>query len=200
MNDENESNYKEIPLSRIVELSQNGDLKALEELIKREQNSIYVTLCYLNDHNTDPHDLTQEVLIRMSKNIKKLKNPQVFKSWLNQITMHVFYDSLRKKNRQPQMYYIDSDEDDAEKIHLLQIPDKHQKPDENTLVHELDKKIKESIFNLPVSFRMPIILREFQGLSYEEIAQSLNTNIGTVKSRIARARNKLQEDLKPYIT
>ena len=82
---------------------------------------------------------------------------------------------------------------------IIDIPDKNKKPDEHILTSELDKKIKESIFNLPIPFRMPIIMRELQGMSYGEIANSLNTNIGTIKSRIARARNKLQEELKPYI-
>ena len=59
--------------------------------------------------------------------------------------------------------------------------------------------IENSIKKLPDSFRLAIVLREFQGLSYEEIAEITNTNVGTVKSRIARARNRLQEDLKKYI-
>ena len=64
---------------------------------------------------------------------------------------------------------------------------------------ELDKKIKQAIENLPEQFRLVIVLRELQGLSYEEIAEITKTNIGTVKSRLARARAKLQEQIKPYL-
>ena len=192
--------YKELSLIDVIILSQRDDLKALEELIKRVQNNVYATLCYLEDKNFDPLDLTQEVLIRMSKNIKSLKKPNFFKSWLNQITMHVFYDYLRKKNRQILTLSIDEQINSPdEHSHITEIPDTHKRPEDATLTNELDTIIQESIYKLPVSFRLPIILRELQGMSYEEIANSLNTNIGTIKSRISRARNKLQEDLKPYI-
>ncbi|MBO5947888.1 sigma-70 family RNA polymerase sigma factor [bacterium] len=190
-------NYKKLELTTLVIMAQNDDLKALEEIIKRVQNNVYVTLCYLEDRVLEPIDLTQEVLIKMASNIKKLKNPNVFKSWLNQITMRVFYDAMRKKVNKPIMYSISHNNEESEPV--LDLPDKKKKPDEHILTSELDKKIKESIYNLPIPFRMPIILRELHGLSYGEIANSLNTNIGTVKSRIARARNKLQEELKPYI-
>lgn len=190
-------NYKNLELTTLIMMAQNDDLKALEEIIKRVQNNVYVTLCYLEDKVIEPLDLTQEVLIKMASNIKKLKNPNVFKSWLNQITMRVFYDAMRKKSKKPIIYSIGTEHTEHEII--LEIPDKNKKPDEHTLTNELDTKIKESIYNLPIPFRVPIILRELQGLSYGEIANSLNTNIGTIKSRIARARNKLQEDLKHYL-
>lgn len=193
-------NYKNLELATLVIMAQNDDLKALEEIIKRVQNNVYVTLCYLEDKVIEPLDLTQEVLIKMASNIKKLKNPNVFKSWLNQIIMRVFYDAMRKKTNKPVVYSIDNNPfNESDNNFALEIPDKNKKPDEYSLTNELDQKIRESIYNLPIPFRMPIILRELHGMSYGEIANSLNTNIGTIKSRIARARNKLQEDLKPYI-
>lgn len=73
------------------------------------------------------------------------------------------------------------------------------KPHEKCISSELEKIIKNAILELPEQFRIAIILRELQGLSYEEIAKATHSSIGTVKSRIARARGKLQEDLKAYI-
>ena len=82
---------------------------------------------------------------------------------------------------------------------MLNICDSNLKPDEHTLGQELTDVIREMICKLPEHFRLVIILRELQGLSYEEIAKITQTNVGTVKSRISRARNKLQECLKPYL-
>ena len=81
----------------------------------------------------------------------------------------------------------------------LEIPDIKTKPIEKCITAECEKIIRNAIRELPEAFRIAIILREFQGLSYEEIAQTTQTNIGTVKSRISRARLKLQEALKNYI-
>ena len=79
------------------------------------------------------------------------------------------------------------------------IADTGKMPEEKTLNKELDEVIKESINDLPEQFRLVIVLRELQGLSYEEIAEITKTNIGTVKSRLARARTKLQNQIKPYL-
>ena len=136
--------------------------------------------------------------MRIAKNISNLKNPKHFKSWLNQIITHLYYDNLRKLYRSPDTISLDDDTEDLPQI-KFELPDKKCKPNEKCLAGELEKIIKSAIQALPNNFRVAIVLREFQGLSYEEIAQATNTSVGTVKSRISRARGKLQEDLKTYI-
>ena len=178
----------------------NDNLDALEELVKRNQNSVYASFYYLSSNCEDVLDLTQEALLKMAKNIKKLKDPEKFKPWLNQIVTRLFYDYIRRKNKKLQTVPIDKKGDDEEdKFNVSEVPCKTCTPEEKTLNTELNCLIERSIQKLPDSFRLAIILREFQGLSYEEIAEITNTNVGTVKSRIARARNKLQSDLKQYI-
>ncbi len=194
--------FKDMNLYDLICSAQEDDYDAIEELIKREQKNIYASFCYLGASKESISDLTQEALFRMSKNIKTLKNPKFFKSWLGQIITNLFYDELRKKQRVPEAVSIDSywsnDEDNDNAV--LNICDNTLKPDEKTMGKELTSIIREMICKLPEHFRIVIILRELQGLSYEEIAKITQTNVGTVKSRISRARNKLQECLKPYIS
>ena len=185
-------------LEELVVLSQQNDLKALEELIKREQKQVYAAFVYLTNNSENVSDLTQETLLRIAKNISALKNPKMFKSWLNQIVTHLYYDELRKTQKKPETVSIDDDAEDQLQI-KFELPDKKCKPNEKCLASELGKIIKSAIQSLPDNFRIAIVLREFQGLSYDEIAQATSSSIGTVKSRIARAREKLQEDLKTYI-
>jgi RNA polymerase sigma-70 factor, ECF subfamily len=189
--------YKKIPLEELVLLSQKSDYKALEELIKREQKNVFATFSYLSKKRENIADLTQEALVRMARGLANLRNPKTFKSWLNQIVTNLFYDELRKINRKPQIISIDAEP--AEEGHYTQIPDYRHKPAEKAMSIELDLMIKNEIRNLPEHFRIAIILRELQGLSYDEIAEATNTTVGTVKSRIARARMKLQDGLKHYI-
>ena len=193
--------YKEKDVLSLVVHAKNGDYRALEELIKREQRNIYSAFCFLGANQENLADLTQEALFRMSKNINKLKNPQNFKAWLGQIISNLFYDELRKKQRSISAISIDSFwlEDGQQSVPALNICDNQSKPDKKTLENELSDIIKDSICNLPEHFRIVIILRDLQGLSYDDIAKITQTNVGTVKSRISRARNKLQEVLKPYL-
>jgi len=189
--------YKKIPLDELVILSQKSDYRALEELIKREQKNIFATFTYLSKKRENVADLTQEALMRMARGLVNLRNPKTFKSWLNQIVTNLFYDELRKTTRKPPTISID--EQPHENSYHTQIPDYRHKPAEKAMSMELDKMIKTEIQSLPEHFRIAIILRELQGLSYEEIAVATHTSVGTVKSRIARARGKLQDGLKHYI-
>ena len=194
----NKVQYKKMPLEELVVLSQQNDFKALEELIRREQRNVYAAFSYLCQKKEYVPDLTQEALLRVAKNIQNLKNPKLFKSWLNQIITNLFYDELRKTQRKPNTISLDEDTEDVPSI-KFQLPDKKCKPHEKCVTSELEKIIKTAIQNLPDQFRVVIILRELQGLSYDEIAKATHSSVGTVKSRIARARGKLQEDLKAYI-
>lgn len=196
---ENKLLYKKMPIEELVVLSQKEDYKALEELIKRIQSDIYATLSYLIKENEVLPDLTQDTLLKVAKNIQNLKNPKCFKGWLNQIITNTYYDFIRKKKTTPETISIDYNCDPLNFEIKLEIPDFKNKPIEKCLTAECEKLIKNAIRELPEAFRIPIILRELQGLSYEEIAKTTQSNIGTVKSRISRARIKLQEALKNYI-
>jgi len=185
----------------LVLKAQEGQMSALEELVSRYQRLVYVTLYQLAPDRNDINDLTQEVLLRMCRSIKSLRNPKTFKYWLNRIITNLFYDELRKGPRQLKTISLDEpmydDSDDGSPAR--DVPDASEVPDKLALNSELDQKIQEAIRDLPEQFRTIIVLREIQGLSYEEIASLTETNIGTVKSRLARARLKLQEVLEPYL-
>ena len=194
--------YKNMNLTELIIKCQQDDKLALEELIKRHEKIIYNTLYHLDPNRVDIADIAQEALFRMTRAIKTLKKPVTFKFWLNQIITNLFYDELRRKTRRLATIsmdtpYMDGGEDEASPSR--DIADTGKMPEESTLSKELDEVIKESIDDLPEQFRTVIILRELQGLSYEEIAELTKTNIGTVKSRLARARAKLQEQIKPYL-
>ena len=186
--------YKKLQQEELVVLAQRSDYKALEELIRREQKNVFAAFSYLCKKKENVSDLTQEALFRVAKSIQTLKNPKCFKSWLNHIISNLFYDELRKIKRCPECISID---DDCEV--KIQIPDVKCKPYEKCALNELEKVIRQAIHELPEPFRIVIILRELQGLSYDEIADVTKSSVGTVKSRISRAREKLQDGLRAYI-
>jgi RNA polymerase sigma-70 factor (ECF subfamily) len=181
--------------------SQNVAMRALEELVLRHQKLIYISLYQLAPERNDITDLTQDVLLRMCRSIKSLREPKTFKAWLNRIITNLFYDELRKAPRQLKTLSLDEPlfEQDEGGAPARDIPDIQGLPDQHALDSELQFYIQKAIQNLPEQFRMVIVLRELQGLSYEEIAILTQANIGTVKSRLARARLRLQEVLSPYL-
>lgn len=185
-------NYKKLSIFDLVLYTQKADLKATAELIKRIQKDIFTLFCHLCPPNDRIADLTQETLIKVVKNINKLQNIKQFKNWTNKIAINVFYDDLRKQKKNHEI--LKNDQNDLNKIEDIK-----NKPVEYYHCKELECRIKTCIINLPVNYRLAIILRELEGLSYEEIAKLTNTNLGTVKSRISRAREKLQTELASYL-
>lgn len=185
--------YKKKSFEDLIILAQKDDYKALEEIIKIIQKDVYTTLSYLEEDKTTVADLTQNVLIKVVKNIKNLKYNERFNSWLNKIIFNVYYDELRRQKKC--CFYISIDEEEC-----LELKDEsNNTPSEKCLATEIDKLVKDSILSLPTHFKVPIILRELAGLTYQEIANITHANIGTVKSRIARARSILQNQLKNCI-
>ena len=195
----NLKNYKKIELTELITLSQNEDYKAMEELVRRLQDKIYLTFYYLCPDCDDLSDLTQEALLRMCKGISKLKNPKHFRSWINKIISNLFYDKLRKQQKSPVCISADERKDENSP-EILQISDPCPCPDEKTLNNEVAEIIRENISKLPEHFRLVTVLREIGGLSYDEISKATGIEIGTVKSRINRARNKLKLCLEPYFS
>lgn len=174
---------------------------AFEELVKRHQRTVYALLYQLAPDWSDTADLAQEVFIRVWRSVNNLRNPSSFRSWLTQIVTNLFYDELRKRPRRLPTVSMDEsfEEDESSDSPSRDIADTSPHPDEKVLSKEMSEVIRQSMMRLPEQFRTSIVLREVEGLSYEEIALITKTEMGTVKSRIARARSKLQELLKPYL-
>jgi RNA polymerase sigma-70 factor (ECF subfamily) len=193
------NNYKDISLKEVIELAQTDDKNALNELVRRYQNKVYNTFAQL-DNSVEISDLTQEVLFRISKSIKNLKNPNHFNQWINRIITNIFYDFLRKKNKiTTYSLQIVHSTDEHEVNENTDIEDSSSTPQEESLGNELQEKIENAINGLPAKFRSIVILREIEGLSYDEIANLTKTNIGTIKSRLSRAREKLKDELQEYL-
>ena len=183
--------YKKKDIQSLIEIAQSGDSKALEEIIRRIQRHVYALFSHLVDKKEDISDLTQEALLKMAKSIYQLKNTEKFKPWLNQIITNIYYDFIKKN---PANFVEFSEEQ------FNEIKDKLGcEPGERCLFSEVEKIIHAAIFTLPKNLRITLVLREYEGLSYEEIAKITNTAIGTVKSRISRARFKLQQELREFI-
>lgn len=191
--------YKNMDLFALVEEAQTSNLAAMEELLKRHEGLVFSTLYHLKANSENVDDLAQEVMMRIAKSIKMLKQKEYFKIWMNHIIYNVFYDDLRKKKRRPVVLSIDNFYEETPETPQKEIEDTTIHPDEKMKNSELDLIIRNAIRDLEEHFREVVVLRELQGLSYEQIARILDTNVGTVKSRIARARTKLQAKLKDYI-
>ncbi|NJO46622.1 MAG: sigma-70 family RNA polymerase sigma factor [Oscillatoriales cyanobacterium RM2_1_1] len=175
------------------------DRGAFTELIRRYQSHIDKLLYHLAPDWQDRSDLAQEVWIRVYRNIRRLQEPEKFRSWLSRIATNLFYDELRKRKRVRPMISLDapriSEDGEIDWDVAADLPG----PDEDLTTREFYDQLRTAISDLPEVFRTTIVLREIEGLAYEEIAEMTGVSLGTVKSRIARARQRLQTQLQPYL-
>lgn len=179
--------------NELIELAKKGDIDALETVLKDTEKDVYSFLYYLSKDENELSDMVQEILLKVVKNIKNLKDPKHFKGWLNKIITRHYYDCMRKKEKNKKKLKL-IDEEPDEKFQDLK-----QTPIDDCIGSELINAIKSSVLKLPEPYKMAIIMREFKGLTYDEIAHLTDSNVGTVKSRISRARNRLKEYIKPYM-
>lgn len=182
-------------LKTLAYLAKHSNKDALRELLERESK---VLRAYYRAQRLSPHDiqdLTQNVLIKIAKNIHTLKEVATYPKWAKIIARNELYDHLRLKKKDKFQYMTHPDLDDISK----DIPDFADNPLDKILGLELKNKVKNSIQYLPDEYKKAIIMRDIAGLSYSKIAEISNLNIGTVKSRISRAREKLKKIVEPYL-
>ena len=175
------------------------DRSAFAELMRRYQSHVERVLYHLAPDWQDRSDLAQEVWIRVYRNVKRLNDPVKFRGWLSRIATNLFYDELRKRKRVSEPISLDAPRamDDGEMD--WEIASADPGPEENLTTREFYDQLREAIADLPEVFRTTIVLREIEGMAYEEIAEITGVSLGTVKSRIARARQRLQFQLQNYL-
>lgn len=172
---------------------------AFSELIRRYQPHVDKVLYHLAPDWSDRADLAQEVWIRVYRNLKRLQEPAKFRGWLSRIATNLFYDELRKRKRVAPPISLDAPRNLADGEMEWEIPADSPGPAEELVSREFYEQLREAIADLPEAFRTTIVLREIEGMAYEEIAELTGVSLGTVKSRIARARQRLQSQLQPYL-
>ncbi|MBW4581905.1 MAG: sigma-70 family RNA polymerase sigma factor [Tildeniella nuda ZEHNDER 1965/U140] len=172
---------------------------AFAELLRRYQPHVERVLYHLAPDWQDRSDLVQEVWIRVYRNIKRLQEPIKFRGWLSRIATNLFYDELRKRKRNKHPLSLDARLAVEDGEMDWEIASETPGPDEDLTTREFYDQLRSAIADLPEVFRTTIVLREIQGMAYEEIAELTGVSLGTVKSRIARARLRLQSQLQRYL-
>ncbi len=175
------------------------DKAAFAELVRRYQSHVEKVLYHLAPDWTDRADLVQEIWIRVYRNIRRLNDPVKFRGWLSRIATNLFYDELRKRKRTAPPLSLDAPLSVEDGEMDWEIAADTPGPDENLTTREFYDQLNAAIADLPEAFRTTIVLREIQGMAYEEIAEITGVSLGTVKSRIARARLRLQTQLENYL-
>ncbi len=169
-----------------------GDSVAFEQIVSKYEKLVY-SICYrMFNNREDAMDCTQDTFIKVFKNMEKSIGKGSFKSWICTIATNTCLDELRKRNKK-KIVSIDAHfNDDTDNV-KMEIPDTDPTPLDTLLNTESASILKEAINSLSEEDRAIIILRDIEGLSYDDIATSLNLSLGTVKSRLSRTRKKLQK-------
>jgi RNA polymerase sigma-70 factor (ECF subfamily) len=193
--------YEEMTDAELVVACQSGDTRAMDALLNRHRKTAEMMLRKLAPDWKDTNDLVQEVMIRVWKSVGSLRNPQSFMGWLKQIVNNIFCDELRRRPKPGQFIYLDEPvtTDAGSELGPREIADERAQPDEDMLKGELSVVVMNAYKKIPADFRKAAMLRDIEGLSYEEIAVITNAELGTVKSRISRARAKMQRCISPYL-
>lgn len=166
-----------------------GDANAFERLVLEYEKNVYSIAKRMVGNSEDASDMTQEAFIRAYNSLSSFRGDSKFSAWLYRIVSNVCLDFLRSRNRRPTVSLSMEDEDGDET--QLDIADDSQSPEQlldRTLTRE---SVRRGLDTLSADYRQILLLREIQGLSYEEISAALDLEVGTVKSRIFRARKKL---------
>lgn len=175
------------------------DRAAFAELLKRYQSHLNRLFYHLAPDWQERADLTQEVWIRVYRNLHRLQEPAKFRGWLSRIATNLFYDELRKRKRVNPPLSLDAPRFIEDGEMSWELPDDAPSPSDDLATQEFYDHLQTAIAELPETFRTTIVLREIEGLPYEDIAAMTGVSLGTVKSRIARARLKLQSVLQNYL-
>jgi len=183
----------------LIEATKQGDESAFAEIVHRYQNPIVNYLYrFLNDYE-EAVDLAQETFVRVYFAIDRYHSGFAFSTYIYRIATNLAISEIRKRKRRKLLSLTGLFQSDAEEQTEFQPKDERSLPDEDLVEDEQSRVIAKAIAALPEKYRVPIILRDVDGHSYEEIAEIMELGLGTTKSRISRARGLLKEKLKFYL-
>ena len=167
-----------------------GDEKAYRELVEMYQGQVFSLALRMVRRREDAEDATQETFVRMFRALERYDTNRPFAAWLMTIASRLCIDQIRRRRVNP--VSLTQQEPGSDEAHEMDVEDPGPGPDEITSHSEEERRSNELIQSLPPHYRVVVVLRHLQDLSYEEIAEALNLPLGTVKARIHRAREILK--------
>lgn len=177
----------------LVQRVQAGDKKAFDILVmKYQQRIVHVITGFVHDP-VEAMDVAQEAFIKAYRAIPNFRGDSAFYTWLYRIAINTAKNYLTAASRRPPAMDVEA----SEATNYFDAPElkEFETPESQLMSHELENTIHEAIADLPEDTAMAIRLREFEGMSYEEIAQAMDCPIGTVRSRIFRAREAIDKQI-----
>jgi RNA polymerase sigma-70 factor (ECF subfamily) len=181
----------------LIQDAQNGDLDAFNTLILHYQDNVFnAALRILGDHDLAA-DVAQDAFISAFKSINSFRGGS-FKAWLLRTVTNACYDELRRQKRRPTTPLEPDTEDGEEMDSPRWLADPGMTPDQKAEADELEHAIQHCLNNLPMEFKTVVVMADLQGLDYSEVAVAVKVPLGTIKSRLARARLRLRECLQGF--
>ena len=182
---------------KMVSYALEGDLDAFNRLVMEYQDLAYNVAYRVVGERTAAEDAVQDAFISAFRKLKSFRGGS-FKAWLLRIVTNACYDELRRQKRRPtvSLQPMGADEDEIESPVWLEDPG--ETPEETALREELSSAIQNCLDSLDDDFRIVVVLVDIQGMDYAEAAESTNAPLGTIKSRLARARMRFQDCLRGF--
>ena len=184
--------------AEFIEKLKAGDEAAFDRLVAERTGDVYALLFRLTNDAEEARDLTQENFLRTFQNINRFRGDADLKTWLYRIAVNQARNRWRwwRRRRRDATISLDAGDSHHEKSLGSRLQDRNSTdPEQETLAHEREALLMAALSSLSNSYRETVILRDIEGLSYEEVAETLEISIGTVKSRLARGRNELRMKL-----
>lgn len=180
----------------LIRQAQGGDLRAFEELVNIYQEKIATLSYYLTGNHADAQDLAQEVFVRAYTSLKSFRQEADLGTWLHRIAMNL-WSNMQRRQKLANVVSLDDpvQTESGEVIRTLAADDREGDPAGALEGKELQELLQQALRSLPEEYRTALVLREIEGYSYEEIAAITKSSLGTVKSRLNRARQALREKI-----
>ena len=182
----------------LIRAAQGGSLDAFNTLVLAYQDSVFNTALRILGDDDQAADASQEAFISAFKNLTTFRGGS-FKAWLLRTVTNACYDELRRKKRRP-VVPLEPETDDGDEMDTPRwLADPGMSPEQISEAEEVQHAIQHCLAGLPTEFRVVVVLADIQGMDYVEVAASLRVPLGTIKSRLARARLRLRECLRGFV-
>jgi RNA polymerase sigma-70 factor (ECF subfamily) len=185
--------------SEVVQSFLDGDQRAFGELVRRYDNRLINFVYRTVGDRERAQDLVQETFVRVYRHLERFDQSKKFSTWIYTIASNLAKNELRNRSRNPLVLFQTIKQNWDADHRPLEWEDAQYKPDDLFRKRHLREKVEEAVKALPEHHRIVFVLRELEGKTYEEIADITGVNLGTVKSRLNRARNNFAQIIAPMI-